>query len=71
MPVRWMSPEGIRDGVYSPMTDVWSFGIVIWEMVTLGENPYQGSPTTKSTVSSSIVTSWLSPRTARQASTPS
>ncbi|XP_071744037.1 insulin receptor isoform X2 [Lepeophtheirus salmonis] len=42
MPVRWMSPEGIRDGVYSPMTDVWSFGIVIWEMVTLGENPYQG-----------------------------
>ncbi|CAB4063694.1 INSR [Lepeophtheirus salmonis] len=35
MPVRWMSPEGIRDGVYSPMTDVWSFGIVIWEMLRL------------------------------------
>ncbi|KAM7396670.1 hypothetical protein PAMP_019694 [Pampus punctatissimus] len=34
LPVRWMSPESLKDGV--------SFGVVLWEIATLAEQPYQG-----------------------------
>lgn len=42
MPVRWMAPESLRDGVYTSQCDVWSFGVVLWEMATLASQPYQG-----------------------------
>ena len=42
LPVRWMSPESLRDSVFSSASDVWAYGVVLWEMVTLGEQPYQG-----------------------------
>nr|CAC14730.1 tyrosine kinase [Sycon raphanus] len=35
LPVRWMGPECLRDGLYIPESDVWSYGIVLWEMATL------------------------------------
>ncbi|TRY67007.1 hypothetical protein TCAL_02313 [Tigriopus californicus] len=41
MPVRWMSPEALR-GEFSTKTDVWSYGVVLWEIVTLGDLPYPG-----------------------------
>ena len=42
VPVRWMPPESLRDGEYVTKSDVWSYGVVMWEMATLAEEPYQG-----------------------------
>lgn len=42
MPVRWMSPESLKDGKFDSKSDVWSFGVVLYEMVTLGAQPYIG-----------------------------
>ena len=40
LPVRWMSPESLADGIFTPMSDVWSYGIVLWELFSLARTPY-------------------------------
>lgn len=40
MPVRWMSPESLRDGMWDSATDVWSYGVVLWEIATYAQQPY-------------------------------
>lgn len=42
LPVRWMAPESLVDSVFSSASDVWAYGVVLWEMITLAEHPYQG-----------------------------
>ena len=39
MPIRWMSPQALC-GHFSVASDVWSYGVVLWEMVTLADTPY-------------------------------
>ena len=40
VPIRWMAPEAIRYTKFSTASDVWAYGITIWEIYTFGENPY-------------------------------
>ncbi|MFH4981021.1 hypothetical protein AB6A40_007730 [Gnathostoma spinigerum] len=42
MAVRWMAPESLRDGKFTMKSDVWSYGIVLYEMLTLAQQPYTG-----------------------------
>ena len=39
-PLRWMSPESIEHKFFDERTDVWSFGILIWELMSSGKTPY-------------------------------
>ncbi|XP_015121598.1 tyrosine-protein kinase transmembrane receptor Ror [Diachasma alloeum] len=42
LPVRWMSPESVMYGRFTLESDVWSFGVVLWEVYSYGKQPYYG-----------------------------
>nr|KAG5698064.1 hypothetical protein BaRGS_016712 [Batillaria attramentaria] len=40
MPLRWMAPESLQDGYYDMRSDVWSLGVLLWELLTRGCLPF-------------------------------
>uniref|UniRef100_A0A674MIX0 Receptor protein-tyrosine kinase n=1 Tax=Takifugu rubripes TaxID=31033 RepID=A0A674MIX0_TAKRU len=44
VPIKWMALESILESTYTHQSDVWSFGVTVWELTTFGLKPYDGIP---------------------------
>ncbi|XP_058792194.1 epidermal growth factor receptor isoform X2 [Phymastichus coffea] len=44
MPIKWLALECIQHRIFTHKSDVWAFGVTIWEVLTYGQRPYENVP---------------------------
>ena len=42
MPIQWLAKECIQNMIFTHKSDVWAFGVTVWELLTYGKKPYEG-----------------------------
>ncbi|XP_032516125.1 tyrosine-protein kinase Fer isoform X2 [Danaus plexippus] len=42
IPIKWTAPEALNFGKYTSLCDVWSYGVLMWEIFSKGDTPYAG-----------------------------
>lgn len=47
IPIKWTAPEALNFGKYTVLCDVWSYGVLIWEIFSKGGTPYAGMSNSK------------------------
>lgn len=47
IPIKWTAPEALNFGKYTSLCDVWSYGILMWEIFSKGDTPYTGMSNSK------------------------
>ena len=44
MPIKWLALECIQHRIFTHKSDVWAFGVTVWELLTYGSRPYENTP---------------------------
>lgn len=47
IPIKWTAPEALNFGKYTTLCDVWSYGVLVWEIFSKGGTPYAGMSNSK------------------------
>lgn len=47
IPIKWTAPEALNFGKYTSLCDIWSFGVLMWEIFSCGSTPYSGLSNSK------------------------
>ena len=42
LPIRWLPPEALTVGKFTVQSDIWAFGVVLWELFAYGVQPFYG-----------------------------